>query len=376
MKSVFVFFLLLSGTLLWRCTDRAKPLETGTRALSYATGFVVKPLTDHARLVEVRYPYPSATKSFSYLLVDRGTEVPSHDQDVPVIEVPIRSMICTSTTHIPLLDYLKESNRLVGFPHTDYISSKPMRARIDSGFVKELGHGETLDLEAIATLKPEVLMGYTMSADMGQLKKIQQLGIPVIINSEFLEPHPLGRAEWIKFMALFVGKEKMADSVFAAIESSYLEVQKKARTVSNKPTVLSGVVYGDAWFMPGGKNYAAQLLEDAGCHYLWSDNPSRDYLRVNVEEVFSRARDAQLWIGASDFRSLQELAAADQRYTLFKPFQNKMVFTYNARLGSKGGNEFLELGYLRPDLILKDLVAIAHPELVTDHPLFFYAKLP
>ena len=68
-----------------------------------------------------------------------------------------------------------------------------------------------------------MVMGYTMNSDYGQFKKIEELHVPVVINAEYLEKHPLGRAEWIKFMALFFNKEKKADSVFVVIEKEYLE---------------------------------------------------------------------------------------------------------------------------------------------------------
>jgi len=142
-----------------------------------------------------------------------------------------------------------------------------------------------------------------------------------------------------------------------------------------RPTVLSGIMYGDAWFMPGGSNYAAQLLRDAGLQYLWYDNPSRDFLELSFEAVYARAAKADLWIGVGAFTTRQELLAAEPRYLLFAPVGNNSVYTYNARRGATGGSEFLELGYLRPDLILKDLVKIGHPELLPDYDLFFHARL-
>jgi iron complex transport system substrate-binding protein len=142
-----------------------------------------------------------------------------------------------------------------------------------------------------------------------------------------------------------------------------------------KPTVLSGIVYGDAWFMPAGKNYAARLFNDAGMDYLWKDTESNGFLELSFESVYTKAKDADLWIGVGSFNSLQEIQVTESRYTLFKPFKQKQVYTYNARKGAKGGSEFLELGYLRPDLILKDLVKIAHPELLPDYNLFFHKKL-
>jgi iron complex transport system substrate-binding protein len=301
---------------------------------------------------------------------------PAHDPAARIIYTPIENIVCTSTTHIPLLDYLAETEKLIGFPTTDYISSEKMRVRIDSGQVLDLGIDKSMNLERLATLKPAVVMGYTMSSDYGQFKKIEELNIPVVINAEYLEKHPLGRAEWIKFMALFFGKEKLADSVFSVIERNYQETKQLTTTIESRPTVLSGVVYGDAWFLPGGENYAAKLLKDAGCRYLWDGNKSNGYLELSFESVYEKAHDADLWIGTATFRSLDEIKRADHRYTRFKPFTDKQIYNYDARQGAKGGNEFLELGYLRPDLILRDLVKIAHPQLLPDHVLFFHRKLP
>jgi iron complex transport system substrate-binding protein len=343
--------------------------------LKYATGFSIQELEGGNKLVEVGYPYQGAKSGYKYLLVQKGNEIPKHDKDVEVIKIPIESIVCTSTTHIPLLDYLNETDKLVGFPTTDYISSEKMRKRVDEGKVKDLGVDKGMNVEELFLLKPSLVMGYAMSSDLGQLKKIKELGVPVVINAEYLEKHPLGRAEWIKFMALFFNKGKQADSVFQFIKKEYLSTQKLAEQSTSQPTVVSGIVYGDTWFMPGGKNYAATILKDAGCNYLWSDTESNGFLEIGFESVFAKAKDADLWIGVGAFKSLGEIEAAEKRYALFKPFKEKNVYSYNARQGAKGGSEFLELGYLRPDLILKDLVKIAHPELLPDYQLYFHKKL-
>jgi iron complex transport system substrate-binding protein len=308
-------------------------------------------------------------------LVPKGEVPPARDEATQVITVPIENIVCTSTTHIPLLDYINETEKLIGFPTTDYISSEKMRKRIDQGKVKDLGIDKGMNIEMLYTLKPSLVMVYTMTKDLGQLKKIQELGIPVVINAEYLEKHPLGRAEWIKFMALFFGKEREADSVFAEIEKEYLTTQRLVSEVKTKPTVLSGIVYGDAWFMPGGQNYAAKLLKDAGCEYLWASDSTSGFLQLSFESVYATAKEAELWIGVGSFTKLADIKATEERYALFKPFKEQQVYSYDAREGAKGGSEFLELGYLRPDLILKDLVKIAHPELMPSYDLFFHKKL-
>lgn len=345
-----------------------------SQTIRYAKGFGVSKLGS-SKLVEITYPYKGATSGYKYLLVKKGVTPPKHDANVKVIFTPIERIVCTSTTHIPLLDYLNISEKLVGFPTTDYISSEKTRKLVDAGKVEELGAEKGMNLEKLAVLKPEAVMSYTMTADLGQLKKVQELGIPVILNAEYLEEHPLGRAEWIKFMALFFEKEKEADAVFSMIEKNYLETKQFADKTEKKPTVLSGVIYGDAWFMPGGQNYAAKLINDAGATYLWSSDSTKGFLQLSFESVFEKAHAADLWIGVASFSTLDEIKNADERYTKFNPYQIKQVYTYNARKGAKGGSEFLELGYLRPDIILKDLVKIAHPELLPEYQLYFHKRL-
>lgn len=377
-KKTAVTVLLVLLFALGGCGQRSAERETDAYAASdnirYATGFKVSKI-GHAKRVEVIRPFQGAESGFTYLLVPRGEVPPENAPDVRVIYTPLESIVCTSTTHIPLLDYLGETDKLVGFPTTDYISSKKMRARIDAGMVTELGIDKQLNMERLAMLRPDAVMGYSMNSDYGQFRKIESMGIPVIINAEYLEHHPLGRAEWIKFMALFFDREARADSVFAAIEKDYLSTQALLDQDVYRPTVLSGIVYGDAWFLPGGGNYAARLFADAGCHYLWADTRSTGYLELSFESVYAKALNVDLWIGTGPYKSLDELAAADKRYTQFKAFKEKQVFMYDARIGATGGNEFLELGYLRPDLILQDLVKIAHPTLLPDYQLFFHRRL-
>jgi iron complex transport system substrate-binding protein len=378
MNTKFILFPLLCS-LLVGCQESKKETKTNftendTRYLKYAEGFKVS-YEGSSKFVEVRYPYPGAVKGYNYLLVQKGDSIPPHTKETIVITVPIDNLVCTSTTHIPLLDYIGETDKLIGFPTTDYISSEKMRRRIDLGNVTDLGIDKGMNLEVLFSLKPSLVMGYTMNSDLGQLKKIKELGIPIVINAEYLEKHPLGRAEWIKFMALFLNKEKQADSVFQIIENNYLKTLELVKNISSKPPVLSGIVYGDTWFLPAGQNYAARLLKDAGCNYLWSDNESNDYLELSFESVYGKAKDSELWIGVGAYQSLHEMEAAEPRYAKFRPFKEYTVYSNNIRKGAKGGSEFLELGYLRPDIILMDLVKIAHPGLLPDYELYFHKRL-
>ena len=378
MRSVVVIFICI---IFLSCHKHRKDADTHQHnknareiKLKYAEGFKIN-IFEGAKLVEIIYPFQGALSGHKYLLVQRGATIPEHDPETKVITIPLKNIACTSTTHIPFLDYLGETDKLIGFTSTDYISSEKMRKRIDRGEVTELGSEKGINLEKLAMLKPDLIMGYTVSSDYGQFKKIEELGIPVVINAEYLEKHPLGRAEWIKFMALFFNKENEADSIFQTIEKNYQEIKTLAQKSGTRPTVLTGVIYGDAWFLPGGQNYSARILKDAGCKYLWEEDSSNGFLQLNFETVYEKAHQVDLWIGVGSFSSLEEIKNADERYAKFKAFTTKQVYTYNARIGPTGGSEYMELGYLRPDIILKDLVKIAQPNILPDYKLYFHKKL-
>lgn len=371
-----IIFLLTF--LIFACTQKSADRESSESAnemhLQYAEGFTIT-YEDGIKIVEVSQPFQGASESLKYILVPRSKEVPTKYQNTIVIRTPVSSIACTSTTHIPLLDYLDVSEALKGFPTLDFISSPKTRKLIDAGKIADIGLDNSLNIEQLALIRPDMLLGYTMTGDFGQFKKIQEMKIPVVINAEYLEKHPLGRAEWIKFVAAFFDRERAADSVFAAIEKSYQETAGLAKNAAEKPKVLNGIMYGDAWFLPGGENYAAKIIKDAGCAYPWGDDVNNGFLQLSFETVFEKAHDADLWLGVGAISSLAELGASDHKYKLFEAFKQKKVYNYDRRKGAKGGNEYLELGYLRPDLILKDIVSIAHPEILPDHELYFYRKL-
>ena len=342
--------------------------------LKYATGFSITQ-QDYYTILTVHRPYQKAQESLTYVLYPRGTKVPDIPGDVH-IQVPIQHIVCTSTTHVPLLDYLGVSEALVGFPTLDYISSEVMRERIDNGEITELGTDNALNIEQLISLAPDLVMAYTMTSDYGQFNRMKAADIDVVINAEYLEEHPLGRAEWIKFTGVLFDRSTAADSVSSLIEEAYNSTKVLTENVSEKPTVMSGIVYGDSWFLPGGQNYAAKLFKDAGLAYKWEQDSTAGFMPLSFETVYDIAGQSDLWIGVGSFSSLAEIDDADNRYTEFGPFKLSKVYSYNKRMGAKGGSEYLELGYLRPDLILKDLVKIGHDGLLPNHDLFFFYQLP
>ena len=379
-KTLHHIFFLNVLIILSGCLDQAKRnvtlnlLEHKHSNIKHAVGFAVQYFPGF-KLVEVKEPYKDAKESAFYLLQSEPGSIPDSLIEIPVIKIPVAEIVCTSTTHIPFLDLLEVTNTLTGFPSGNYISSPVVRNMIENDKVVELGVDNALNIELLLDLDPEMVMGYSVSGNMNLFDQIEYAGIPFVLNAEYLEETPLGRAEWIKFVALFFNKEKKADSIFDQIENKYMETVKAAQNTNFKPTVISGIVYGDFWYMPGGNSWAAKYFKDANADFLWKDNSSEGSIELSFESVYDKAYDVEYWIGAADFRSIKGLISIDPRYSQFEALQNNNVYTYNKRAIEQGGNDFFEQGIARPDIVLQDLVKILHPEILSGYELYFYRKL-
>ncbi len=380
---VFLKYLLISvlfPCFLWTCTPSGKTPESGIGweniALVEARGFTIKKSGANF-LLEVLAPFPNAESSFRYLVLaelDAALDTTGFDA---VIHLPTDKVVLTSTTQIPHLDLLGSSNYLAGFPNLDLISSETVRKRINLGEVLDLGSGPTSNVEKVIELGPDWIMLSTLGNDLDQMDLYQRAGIPVVINGDYVEGTPLGRAEWIKFTGILLGKLDEATVVFDSISTAFAAAETLIQNSEGieKPTVLSGVLYGDIWYAPGNKSWATALVKSAGAEYIFSDLEGTGSMTLSYEYVLDRAQNTDFWIGAADFDNLTAMSQADQRYLAFDAFRNQKIFTYTHKKGEKGGLPYFELGYMRPDLVLLDLIKILHPELLREYELYFYTRL-
>lgn len=368
---LILFFLLLS------CQTKKEDKSTGqkkTISLQYANGFNIEKEGDFT-YITVSNPWPEADKPFVYLLAPKGTTPTKNKTYDAFISVPISRLVVTSTTHIPALEALGVLNTLVGFPDTRYISSEAARKRIDNGSITELGVNESINTEILLELAPEVVIGFSINNQNKTYQTIERSGIPVVYNGDWNETSPLGKAEWIKFFAPFFQKESLADSLFNEIKSNYQQAKEIAANATKRPTVFSGAMYKDVWYLPAGESWAAQFIEDANAEYLWKDTKGTGSLALSIESVYDTAINADFWISPSQFTNYTQMESANKMYMEFAAFKQKHIYTYNKTIGATGGSLYFELAPQRPNLILKDLIYIFHPELMPEHELFFFKPL-
>ncbi len=344
-------------------------------SLSDSVGWTIEYFNNY-KVITVLNPWRDADVQFRYVLVQCGTPPPDDVGDALVIEVPVKSIVAMSTTQLPHLSELGLLDKLVGVDSFLYINNPDVRKKIDAGELVEIGGGGQVNVEQALDLQPDLIMTYGVgNPEFDAHPKLLEAGLKVVLNSEYMETSPLGRAEWIKFTGAFFNREAKATEVYDTIARRYKEMAAKARNVANKPTVFGGTPFRGTWYVSGGKSYVAQLLADAGATYLWADDTSTGSLALSFEEVFERARDADFWLNPGMWQSLADGKAEDERFTQFAAFQKGNVFNNNKRLNENGGNDYWESGVTNPHLVLADLIKIFHPELLPDHELYFYQKL-
>ena len=345
-------FCVLFGCEKNKSIDQFQKNISG-QSMDYATKFNIQ--EDHLKVIE---PWPGAASAIKYKFE----------------KIPER-VVVTSTTHLPYLELLGLEDKLVGFVGTNNIYSEKINAKLKNGQIIEVGINGKINLELLLATQPDVVIAFDLGGESSILDKIIEAGIPIVYNSDFLEETALGRAEWIKFFGYIFGELNLADSIFNGVIERYHQLKNLTQNVIERPSVFSGVVYGDTWFLPGGKNWSAQFIKDAGGTYIWGDNMSTGWLELSFETVLDRAREAEFWIGVASINTRAELMTQDSRYELFEAYQKQRIYNYNKRIGENGGFDFFESAYARPDLVLADLIWILHPELLPNHVTYYFQKI-
>ncbi len=369
---------ILVGCLIVSCKQEQKlkvEFSSGKKVeISHAEGFEITNYPDFS-IITVTEAFPDSDATYYYALVNEGKKLPDSIKADVVVTIPVKSIVVTSTTHIPSLEMLGVENTLKGFPNLDYISSEKTRALIDAGKIKDLGQNESINTETTINLDPNVVVSFGVEGENKALASLGRAGIPVVYNGDWVEPSPLGKAEWIKFFAAFYDKQEMADSIFNSIVANYNEIKQKVAKTSEKPTVLSGAMFKDVWYMPRGNSWAAQLIADAHGDYLYKETSGTGSLSLSLEEVLDTAQQADFWIAPNAFESYGALENANSVYAKFKAFKEHKIYGFASKKGATGGIIYYEIAQNHPDWVLNDIANILHPGLFPNYKPHFYSPL-
>ncbi len=374
MKTTFRFFPVISIflflTFLFSACGRIpgkNSIKTATNqgsAVKYATGFKIYH-DDHEMHIVVFDPWQKGKIMANFVLV-KGKAAKGQ------IHIPLNDVAVFSATQLNALDQLGMLDRVTGISEASYVKNKTVRSLLKQHKITELAAGGNYYVEKILAHPPQVIFFSPYQSNQGL--PVALSGIQAIPYLDFLESSPLGRAEWIKFTAVFFGKEKQADSLFHNIEQHYLNLKKLVGNPQRRPTVFSDKYFNGQWYLPGGKSYVAQLFKDAGADYIWKNNPDRSSFPLDFETVFAQAQQADFWRIVGTFGSIasyRALASENNLYTHFKAFKQHHILYCDPETTA-----YFEKSPLEPQFMLADFIKAFHPELLRDYKPHYYKILP
>ncbi len=350
------------------CEDSASVL-----VLDYAKGFQVKTLENGVRLVDVADPQTDEDRmpvSYHFALVQKGdvVEVP---EGYAKVEVPVERTLVMTMLQLSNFTALEALDVVKGITGTKNLFNKDIRQRVDDGRIVKIGMEGNFDTELILAANPEII--FISPFKRGGYDAIKETNVTLIPHLGYKEPHPLGQAEWVKYVALFIGKEKEAERWFEGVKDRYLELAEKVLQTTDRPTVFSGEMHGGNWFAVGGKNHLAQMFRDAGAEYILKDDNTGG-VPMEYEQMYATAAHADFWRILNSYPgdfSYEALKSSEPRNELFKAFKEKHVIYCNMKK-----TPYYEETPVHPDVVLEDLVAIFHPELVpSDYTPRYYQLL-
>lgn len=289
-------------------------------------------------------------------------------------QLPFKKIILLNASMAGYITEIGAENLIVGAASPEYIYSENIQKLLKDGKIQNVGNEQKYDVEKIITLKPDAIFTNHIASFDNTYKLLKDNGIQVIFLDEYLEQNPLEKTAYIKLFGKLFGKSDKAIAKYDEIIKNYKDLKQLASKAKEKPTVLANEMYGDIWYLPGGKTSLAHFISDANANYILKNNTEEKAVTMSFEEVFAKAGQVQYWINAGNHPSKKEMLTMNPVYSKLPVFNDGKIYVITGKEKAKA-NDFFESGVVRSDLVLKDYIKIFHPELLPDYQLTYMKEL-
>lgn len=289
--------------------------------------------------------------------------------DGTVVYTPVGRGVMFSAPHCYLMGEIGAADVVSGVCDLNYINLQYLHKAVSEGRVADCGNGMSPSVERIVSVSPDALFVTPFEGvNYGQLANI---GVPLIECADYMETSALGRAEWMKFYGMLVGRENEADSLFAVVKRNYADYKDRAMKSALRPRVITERVVGGVWYCPGGESSMGQLLRDAGMDYVFADDKHSGSLSLSPEKVIEKAATADWWLfvnsGAGNL-DRNGLLTEYAGYKMIKAYREGHVLECVPSIS----NPYFEQISFRPDFLLADFISWFHPELHISPSAHYY----
>ena len=371
--SIFIFIFI--SCLLASCGGKQScKIEDFTEEVytpQYSSGFDIKGADGkESVIISVNNPWQGAENVTAQLFVARNGETTPEGFEGQVLDGDAKRIVAMSSTHIAMLDAVDADNTVVGVSGIDYISNPDIQTRKDS--IGDVGYEGNINYELLLSLDPDLVLLYGVNGASSMEGKLKELGIPYMYVGDYLEDSPLGKAEWLVALSEVVGKLAEGEKVFAEIPQRYNVLKNKVAEANLVlPKIMVNTPYGDSWSMPSTESYVARLIADAGGDYIYKKNTGNSSMPIDLEEAYKLTSDADMWLNVGMANSLADLKKTCPKFTDTQCFISGNVYNNNLRTNAAGGNDYYESGVVNPDIVLRDIIKIFHPELIQEDFVYY-----
>ncbi len=373
--------LLLGSVVLLvttACTSHRADIEEYHLVLyspTYASGFTILGADTHAStLIKVQNPWQGAEGVDRHLFIARNGEQPPRGFTGEVVRGDAKRIVCMSSSHVAMLDALGAATCVAGVSGIDFITNDYVSTHRDH--IGDVGYEGNMNYELLLALEPDVVLLFGLTGASTLEPKLKELGIPFFYVGEYLEENPLGKSEWMVALGELIGCRSTAESLFAAIPQRYNTWKRLAQQAQTpRPKVMINTPYADSWFMAPTTSYVARLIADAGGDYLYRDNHTSVSLPIDLEAAALLTSQADLWMNVGSIATLNDLRQRFPKFADVPCVRRGAVYNCDRRTNQRGGNDYWESGVVQPDVVLRDLVKLFHPELAEAYPFVYYRKL-
>ena len=337
---------------------------TADSTITHAQLLVIEK-ADSFTLITIKNPWKEGEALHRYIIVPYESNVPASLPQGTLVRTPLKQALVYSSVHTSIMKELGMFAAVRGVCDSQFFPDSDILKGIDDGYITDCGSSMTPTIEKVIEMQPDgILLSPYQDATYGQ---IDNLNIPIIECADYMEYTPLGRAEWVKFYGLLLGKEEEANKIFDTVVENYNEIKDYASKTASRPLVLTEMVINGVWNVPGGQSYMARILQDAGANYPWANDKSTGSLNLDFNQVLALAQNADVWLIKSFYiHSYQDLKNFYSLNDQFEAFKQKRVYICDTNK-----THLFEEFPFHPDRLLNDYYIIFHPELAKEQTIFF-----
>lgn len=296
--------------------------------LQFATQFSVDYYQDGYKLI-------SLADGTRFLVIPEGSECPKGiAKDIVPLYQPVENIYLAATASMCLFDALDcmDVIRLSGTKEDGW-HIENARLAMQEGRILYAGKYSEPDYEMMLDHRCPLAIESLMIGHASEVKdKLEELGIAVFIDQSSMEPHPLGRTEWIKLYGALLNKEETAEALF---EEQVKYLNEATGTEGSGKTVAFFHISSSGYVVARKSgDYVTKMLELAGGNYVFDnlgDPETRtSTVTIEMEKFFATAKDADYIIYNStiggEIKTIDELLAKNELLAEFKAVQNGNVW--------------------------------------------------